>query len=222
MFRVFIGVDSRQVLAASVLEHSIHSTAKKPVFVSRIYYKHTNIQRKGASEFTFNRYMVPRICNYEGVSLFLDADMLLLSDINDLFSEFNPTYAVQVVKSSMRFEWPSVMLFNCSKCKKLTEDYIMKGTPQDFSWADSVGDLQKEWNHLVGYDQPNGHEKLLHYTAGIPYYQEVHGLGFESEWFAAKNNMLSANSWIEISGQTVHSQKVINLINKKVSEWKSL
>lgn len=222
MFRVFIGVDSRQELAATVLESSIHRTAGEPVFVSRILYKHTKVKRKGASEFTFNRYMVPSLCNYEGVSLFLDADMLLLSDINDLFSEFDPAHAVQVVKSSMIFEWPSVMLFNCSKCKKLTEDYIMKGTPQDFSWADSVGDLPKEWNHLVGYDQPNGNEKLLHYTAGIPHYHEVHGLGFESEWLEAKNNMLSANSWIEISGQTVHSKKVINLINKKVSEWKSL
>ena len=88
-----------------------------------------------------------------GPTIFLDADMLVLGDIQELQSFVNGQHSVYVRKSDNQFEWPSLMVFDNAKCQKLTTEYIEDQTsnPQSFEWAESVGDLPEEWNFCVGY-----------------------------------------------------------------------
>lgn len=213
--RVFIGFDPRQPVAYQVLSHSILIRSSVPVSITPLVLSTLPIKRRGLTEFTYSRYMVPWLCDYEGSALFLDADMLCLWDVADLFSmndEFKTTdsSSVMVVKNKIRFEWPSLMLFNNSKCKKLTPEYIddVSSKPQSFDWADKVGDIPPEWNHLVGYDVANQNAKIVHFTAGIPCFPETKDCEFSAEWNKEAYVSVSTVTWQELLGNSVHVEKV--------------
>jgi len=144
---------------------------------------------------------------YEGTALFLDGDMVVQCDIEELFQLADDKYSVQVVKSAQRFEWPSLMLFNCAKCKALTPEYIETGNPQTLEWGD-VGELPKEYNHLVGYDAPNPDAKIIHYTMGIPAFKEVRHLEHSDTWATEIRAANSTVSWEELMGNSVHAEKI--------------
>jgi hypothetical protein len=112
------------------------------------------------------------------------------------------------------FERPSVMLFNCAECRDLTPDLIETGTPQDFSWAKSVGKLSALWNHLVGYAPYNPDAKLIHYTQGVPGYKECRRCDYAQEWYDEKEVMLSHCSWLEIMGNSVHAKPVLDRLKE--------
>lgn len=202
MLQIFIGVDVRQPVAYSVLRTSIEARASVPVSVTALIQDQLPVKRRGLTDFTFTRYLVPWLMDYRGWGLFLDADMLCLGDIAEVFDRARDEYAVQVVKGPKRFEWPSMMLFNCAKCEVLTPNFIEYGRPQDFDWGE-VGELPGEWNRCVGYEDCDD-AKLLHYTAGIPCYPETRGLGHYDEWAESLKAANSTVSWQELMGESVH------------------
>jgi lipopolysaccharide biosynthesis glycosyltransferase len=207
MLNIFIGVDVRQPIAFTVLQSSIIARASVPVAITPLLIEQLPITRRGLTDFTYTRYLPPYLMDFKGTALFLDADMVVLGDIAELFSLADPRYAVQVVKAKDRFEWPSLMLFNCEKCKLLTPDYIEHDLPQNLQFGE-VGELPKEWNHCVGYDEPNPNAKLIHYTMGIPAFPEVGHLEHVDTW---KNELKAANStvsWEALMGKSVHAERL--------------
>jgi hypothetical protein len=160
------------------------------------------VKRRGLTDFTFTRYLVPFLMGYKGWALFLDADMLCLDDINELFALRDDRYAVQVVKGVHRFEWPSLMLFNCAKCTKLTPEFIEADRPHDFGWGE-VGELPREWNRCIGYEDSSD-AKILHYTAGIPSFEETRVLGGFDEWAESLRASCSTVSWSDLMGNSIH------------------
>lgn len=212
MLRVFVGFDPRQPLAYTVAQHSIVSRSSQPVSITPLILRQLPITRRSLTEFTFSRYLVPWLCGYEGHALFVDADILVRGDIAELPWN-SEQHAVSVVMHeesaargvNVRFERPSVMLFNCAKCRVLTPDYIEKEKPQKLEWAESIGELKKEWNHLVGYDAPNPDARLVHFTMGLPCFKETQNDEFSDEWRVALNEANSTVSWQEIMGGSVHA-----------------
>lgn len=141
--------------------------------------------------------------------------MLCLSDISELFSDNDHSYAVQVSQNKLRFEWPSLMMFNCEKCWKLTPEKIDDEDfkPQGFDWG-SVGTLPPEWNHLVGYDEPK-QAKMVHYTQGIPLFPEVKDCEYSKEWMDEAMKVNSSISWTELMGPSVHAKPVLEKRNAR-------
>lgn len=208
MVRIFIGLDPRQPIAANVAGFSIERRASKPVSITKLFLEQMPITRMGLTTFTFSRYCVPYLCGYEGKALFLDADMLCRADIYSL-PDMDEAVSVVVNKDqALAYERPSVMLFNCAKCKSLTPQYIETGNPQSLEWAESVGKLPAEWNHLVGYDQPDPNTKLAHFTQGIPCFPETKDSEFADEWAYEAKLMMGTVSWAEIMGNSVHAEHV--------------
>lgn len=213
--RIFIGYDKRIPLAYNVLQHSIVRHASGPVSITPLILSTLKqFDRTGLTEFTFSRYLVPWLCDYEGMALFLDSDMVVQDDIYKLFdvAEDN-AHAVYVVKSKHRFEWPSVMLFNCKQCTKLNPAYITEGKPQTFEWASSIGELHSKWNHLVGYDKPDEDPHLIHYTMGIPAFLECREHEHAGKWRDEHVAALKMPSWLELMGTSVHFKKVLRGLN---------
>lgn len=209
MLKLFIGYDPRQPVALQVLMHSIYSRATQPVSITPLVLSQLPIKRRGLTEFTFTRYLVPYLCNYEGQAMFLDADMLVLGDICELFELASKNKdAVSVVKGKTRFEWPSLMFFNNAQCIKLTPWMIEHDNPQKLEWADSIGELPKEWNHIVGYDEPNQDAKLIHYTQGIPCFEETQDCEHGQVWRDEMRKTITTVSWDEIMGGSVHALKM--------------
>jgi len=215
MLRVFIGTDSRQPVAASVLAHSLRRSSV-PVSITMLRLHQLPIKRTGLTEFTYSRFLVPWLCDYKGTSLFLDADMLCLGDIAELFEYANDEkHNLYVVKNKQKFEWPSMMLFNNNQCWKLTPEMV-DAAENIFSleqWAD-VGELPPEWNVLVGYDEPRSDAKLVHYTQGIPVWKETAGCDFAEEWHNERKVMMSTCSFESLMGDSVHP------VAKKVKDEK--
>lgn len=208
--KVFIGYDPRQPVALQVLSHSILRRSSVPVSITPLVLSQLPIKRRGLTEFTYSRYLVPWLCDYSGQALFLDADMLCLDDIAKVFSFADPYHDIFVVKNKLRFEWPSMILFNNARCGMLTPEFIedINNKPNKLEFAESIGDIHPEWNHCVGYDEPNPSAKLIHFTAGIPCWPETYGCEFSEQWNKEAYASMSSVSFQDLMGQSVHVNRV--------------
>lgn len=214
MLRIFIGIDERQLVAYHVLVSSIQRLSSKPVALTPLLLNQLPITRQGLTTFTYSRYLVPYLCDYKGQALFMDSDALLLGDVAELFeSATGASVDVVPFTGPFSFERPSVMLFNNERCLKLTPEFISTDAPQNLNWAEEVGALSPDWNHLVGYAPSNPNAKLIHYTQGVPGYKECRECEYAQEWFKEREIMLSHCSWLEIMGKSVHAQPVLNRLN---------
>ena len=186
MINVFIGYDSKEKVAFSVLAYSILRNSTKPVTITPVYLpniKDDFVRERNnlsSTEFSFSRFMVPHLMNYKGWAVFMDCDQLMLGDIAELWRLRDDKYAVQLCKHDYtpvedkkflgqvqtKYEkknWSSFMLMNCKKCSELTPDYVNSATGlqlHQFKWLESdelIGDLPLEWNWLV--DEPGYNTK---------------------------------------------------------------
>ena len=215
VFRVFIGYDERQAVSYTALQHSILETASQPVSVTPLILNTLPITRRGLTPFTFSRFLVPWLCNYEGHALFLDADMFLVSDICEMTQYFNDDHAISVVRSIAQFEQSSVMLFNNAhpKNKILTPDFIQNtaGNMHGLCWLEQgeIGEMDSKWNQLVGYQECRGTSGNLHFTMGVPAFPETSTSEFGQIWTdCAKRAIGVTKSWGEIMGPSVHSVQI--------------
>jgi len=144
-----------------------------------------------STEFSISRFLVPYLAK-EGWALFLDADMMALNNFCRLMDLVDDTKAVMVVKHNhlpknktkmdgqiqtvyFRKNWSSFIMFNAShpKCKALTPEVVNTATGlflHQFQWLDDddIGELNVEWNWLVGHSDPSVSPKCVHFTDGIP------------------------------------------------------
>lgn len=217
--RVFIGYDPRQPLAYTVAAHSAVVNCSKPVMVSPLILSQLPIERRGLTEFTYSRYLVPWLCNYEGTALFIDADTLVLGDLAELPwtlladpVAFVPHERSAINGQNLAFERASVMLFNCGhdKSRRLTPEYVEAWKPQTFDWANhEFTRLGHEWNHLVGYDAPrapNDPAKIVHFTQGIPCFDETMNDEYATQWKLVLESAIATVPWEGIMGGSIHAQ----------------
>lgn len=219
MIPIYIGFDPRETVAWHVLAHSIMSRSSVPVSFTPLALRNLNglMWRDRSSlqstDFSFSRFLVPHLSAYEGWSVFMDCDMLVLDDIARLWAMRDDRFAVMCVKHDhipaentkflnapqaayQKKNWSSVMLFNNKKCRKLDPDYVNTASGLDlhqFKWLESeelIGELPKSWNHLVGHDAPDGNASNAHFTIGGPYFNEYVDCEYSKEWFSERENML--------------------------------
>lgn len=221
VLRCFIGYDPRQPVSFTVLANSIMMRSSVPVSITPLIIEQLPIERVGLTPFTFSRFLVPWLCDFQGWGLFLDADIILQDDIKKLFDIREDKYAVMVSKNKLKFEWASVMLFNCAKCDMLTPDYVEKAKGMhtiNFVETDAVGELPGNWNHLVGYDRPRDDASLVHYTQGVPAWPETNDCEYAKQWHEDLHFSVAAQSWEKIMGQSVHA--AMDAQGKKVPLYK--
>jgi len=140
---------------------------------------------------------------------------MLRADIGNLAIWGINQSEVSVVKNKMKFEWSSVMVFNNARCKILTPEFIddVSHNPLGLGWAKTVTDLPPEWNHLVGYDEPNPNAKLVHFTQGVPAWRETADCEHSAEWRSYMLGLVQAKTWNEIMGSSVHAKPVLQRLS---------
>jgi len=217
--RIFVGFDSKEVVAYHVLVQSIVERSSIPVVFSPIVLNNLGgIFRRErnplqSTEFSFSRFLVPYLSDYQGWSIFMDCDMLARVDIADLWALRDDRYAAMCVKhdyqpkvetkflgqTQTKYEkknWSSMILFNNAKCKALTEDFVNTATGlqlHQFKWLESddqIGEVPVTWNYLVNEYDYREDAKLVHFTDGGPYFDEYRNDDYAEEWFAMRDRML--------------------------------
>lgn len=207
---IWIGYDSREAVCSDVCAHSIKKRTSANLDIK--YLKHRDLRQSGkfarpwlvdapsgnlidmidgkqfSTEFSHTRFLVPALMHYQGWALFMDADMICLSDINKLFAMADEKYAVMCVKhnhkvsgestkmdgrqqlSYFRKNWSSFVLWNCGHQanRQMTEDRVnfMKGSDlHAFSWLtdDLIGSIPFTYNFISGISP-----KLPTNSAGFP------------------------------------------------------
>ena len=213
MINIFIGYDSKERVAYNVLSHSIIQNSTKPVAITPIALNNLKddfVRERNAlssTEFSFSRFMIPHLMNYQGWALFMDCDMLMFEDIAELWRLRDDRFAVQVCKHDYipkdekkflgqvqtKYEkknWSSFMLLNCKKCTTLTPDYVNKASGLElhqYKWLESedlIGDIPLEWNWLVGEYEHKEDVKNVHFTEGGPWFDDYKNCDYSKDWFA--------------------------------------
>lgn len=147
------------------------------------------------------RFLVPHLAK-EGWALFLDGDMLVRSDLAEVFEGLDPAKAVycvqhrqtpsgsvkmdgQVQAAYARKNWSSFCIFNADHPanRALTVDLVNSAPGRElhrFCWLadDLIGALDPTWNVLVGPEEP----KVAHFTHGLPDMAGYEDVPFAAEW----------------------------------------
>lgn len=213
--KVFVGWDSREDIAYQVCKHSIISkqpaaeviALKQPELREKnLYWRERDLM--ASTEFTFTRFLLPELTEFEGWALFMDCDMILTTDIKELFDCADDRYAVMCVQHDYKVKegtkmdgqrqtvyprknWSSVMLINCGhpSNKQLTKELV--NNPEitgvylhRFSWLkdEEIGALDYTWNYLVGVYDDIEKPKLIHYTEGGPWFENYRHCEFHELW----------------------------------------
>lgn len=179
--RVFVGTSSDQQLAYQVLEYSLRKHTRSPLEVRAIDGKHLPIPRDPRNRmrtgFSFARFEIPRLCGYKGRAIYLDADMLALRDVDELWSLSLKQHHVLYSRQSpdgagARF---SVLLLDCSRLDWSGERVVQALDAGRCSYEQLMLELcmvqperkrdgiPEEWNSLDRYVP--GETALIHYTS---------------------------------------------------------
>jgi len=219
MDKIFIGYDEREaevmhVCVQSIMESSSRLFSIIPLTLQSLKSTYQEIHSDGSNDFIYSRFLLPYLCDFKGRALFIDGDMILRTDIAELFDLFDESKAVQVVKHNYktkqlikymgsknedypRKNWSSVMLWNCSheKNKCLVPEFVQGSSGKflhRFSWLDNslIGELPITWNWLPDEFGENKDANLLHYTLGAPCFMEYTNTPMANEYNINKMKML--------------------------------
>jgi hypothetical protein len=211
--KIFIGSDSRHMKATRVCIQSIKNNSKKEdhkiMFLDKAKLRDIGLYGRGdvvgeSTEFSFTRFYVPLLCNYNGIAMFCDNDFLWKCNPKEI-EGYLKGKAVAVVKhedyeikgSKMdgvvnkaypRKNWSSLILFDCSKLKCLSKKFLDNASPADlhqFAWVEDseIAEIPISYNHLVGHYKKHNKIKALHYTNGGPWFDEHKDGELSEEWW---------------------------------------
>lgn len=210
------------VFQNSVLTRSSLPVQFIPLHLDNMKKFYSEHHKDGTNNFIYSRFLIPYMQGYQGWAIFMDgADMICLDDIAKLWELRDPFgKAVQVVKhdykttSSRKYigtemeadnsdyprkNWSSVMLINCGHYawRLITPESIAANAGSylhrfQFMEDDQIGELPKEWNHLVTENAPNPDAKLIHFTLGSPAWPHYSYCEYSEEFF----NERAAMEWM--------------------------
>jgi hypothetical protein len=219
MLSIYIGYDPGESVAFYTLAHSILRRSSVPISISPLAQSQLKgIYRRArgpteSTEFSLTRFLVPHLSGFAGWSVYMDCDMLCRVDIAALAAEIarqgdkavllckhdyvpkgDRKFLDHVQTKYPRKNWSSLMLFNNERCRSLTPEYVNSATGLDlhrFAWTEDrlIGDLDLEWNWLVGEYTHNPSARIVHFTRGGPYFEPYRNSDYAEEWFAEFDSM---------------------------------
>ena len=215
---LYVGFDDREPLVYHVFCQSVIDQSSCPVALIPLAQNllHFDGRQDGTNQFIYSRYLIPWLQDYEGWAIYADGDMVVTTDIKELFDLRDEDKAVMVVKHDYRTKnrkkyigspmesdnvdyprknWSSVILWNCGhpSNKVLTRDLVEEAGGaflHRFEWLndDEIGELPADWNFLVGEEEERP-AHLYHYTLGCPGFEHYMRCDHNREW---NRNLLSA------------------------------
>jgi hypothetical protein len=178
--RVFIGADVSQLLGARVLEYSIRRYCPAPVVCDTMQGVQIKMPKDSKNQprtqFSFNRFAIPKLAGYSGRAVYLDADMQVFRDFRELYDlPFNGATVLYAPSSNeARGRQFSVLLLDCERLHWDTDE-IVRGLDEERYDYDGLmkemcivpeeqvqPGIPPQWNSLEEYEE--GKTGLIHYT----------------------------------------------------------
>ena len=178
--RVFVAATPAEWLPMRVLEFSIREHSSLPVELSAIYSHQRPIpqpkglENRARTPFSFQRFLIPELCQFKGRAIYMDADMQVFEDIEGLWNQpFSDNHLLTVASGAPgRRPQFSVMVLDCERLNWKIEDIVAEldsGALEyrtlmfEMSVAKKIGySVPVTWNSLEQYSA--GQTSLLHYT----------------------------------------------------------
>jgi hypothetical protein len=224
--KIFVGWDSGEpeaydVCRSSLIRHA--STALEIVPIIQQDLRTQSLYSREAdplasTEFTYTRFLVPHLTNFQGWAVFCDCDFLWTRDVADLYACRDDRFAVMCVQHDYqpteslkmngqeqtvypRKNWSSLMLLNCNHpaTQRLTVDRVNTESGSylhRFQWAKDteIGALDPTWNWLEGWNTPkqDGLPGAIHYTRGGPWFENWQDVDYADLWLAEYERVKSS------------------------------
>ncbi|MEM4409818.1 MAG: hypothetical protein QXI19_13860 [Candidatus Caldarchaeum sp.] len=178
--RVFINTSPKAIIPARVLAYSLLSRASSPVLIDYMdddFWAAYPLEEKlnFGTYSALRRWLVPYRSSYSGYSLYLDADLLCLCDVQSLFSEVSATprglvdhlnnvldpivwcsFSEHPLAKKELWPEPSLLLFDCSRAES--------------SWFFSPDNLLRTFSSL------RKREEFQRYTHGLPILERIYAI----------------------------------------------
>ena len=231
-FNIFIGYDAKEDIAYRVCKYSLQKRASGKVkvtslkldeLISKNLYTRT-IDPLASTQFTYSRFLVPRLMNYDGWAVFCDCDFIFLDDVNKLTNDLDNSKAAYCVQHDYtpkekhkmdgqkqtiypRKNWSSFILFNCShpSTKNLSVERVNTETGaylHQFKWCkdEEIGSLDEKWNWLEGWTSNHNNSKpsAVHFTRGGPWFPEWQDVEYADAWQLERDEYLSKKFSLDI------------------------
>ena len=189
---IFVGSDRSQLLAVTVLEHSIKRYTDLNIKLRSMHDVvlpgPSDIRQSKRTGFSFARFAIPRLMGYKGRAVYLDADMLVFRNFRELWNlpfggakiiiqEDLPGKAQNQAKPGAlkkRVKQCSVMLLDCEALKDWDPVRIIEGLDGQYTYQELLYEMcildeseinygvPFEWNSLEHYEP--GKTGLIHFT----------------------------------------------------------
>ncbi len=220
----FIGYDAKEDIAYRICKYSLlkRASTKVKVFslkldelIAKKLYTRT-LDPLASTQFTYSRFLVPKLMNYTGWAVFCDCDFIFLDDVNNLIKNLDNSKALYCVQHDYtpkekhkmdgqkqtiypRKNWSSFILFNCShpSTKNLTVETVNNENGaylHQFKWCknEEIGKLDERWNWLEGWTSNHNNNKpfAVHYTRGGPWFSEWQDVEYAKEWINERDEYL--------------------------------
>jgi len=225
-FPVYIGFDRREPEATEVARLSLDATSSIPLRVTEL--REDELRARGvydrpfrmegqqrfdvrdgkpfSTDFSFTRFLVPVLQDFEGWALFCDGDFMFRADLKDLVALADDSKAVMVVQHSyeppettkmdgqrqeryFRKNWSSMILWNCGHvanaaltCEEV--NHRPGSFLHGFKWLedDQIGGVPEPWNWLEGWSSPEITPSAVHMTRGVPTMPGYENIPYADEW----------------------------------------
>jgi hypothetical protein len=179
--RVFIGASPSEWLPAAVLQYSIRKHASMSVRCDVL--SDSNIEfpmprdpaNRPRTPFSFQRFLIPQLCDYQGRAIYLDSDMLVLKDLRSLWKmPFNTAdlLCINATDEKQKLSRFSVMLMDCERLRWNIKDligdlddgtYTYQSLVYEMAAAKEVsGRISPIWNSVDTFQR--GVTALVHYS----------------------------------------------------------
>ena len=192
---VFIGSGNQSLLERKVLIYSLLKHSQRSLDI-RVFDGTNNtvimaggsqtapmskeLQRRNLTEFSLYRYLIPQLMSFTGKAIYLDSDMLCLTDIAELVElpledkDFLCTKAYKDGNGDLMWA-TSALLINCDRCRFDLPQIFSEIDRGLFSYTDFsqmgrsflevhpylIGKLNGEWNV---FDKHDAATNIIHYT----------------------------------------------------------